>query len=164
MITKLKEEFNIIEFFRPHINNSNIQYLKDNKQYIKPTNIHYLLDMCVFSNNEEIFDYLLTFDFADVSYDDSVLFNYAIELGNYDFAKKLSKYTEIDICNGNFWIVIYSLNEKPEALDFILSFEEILNNITNEWIENSIYAKDDSFTFFKEKLQLHRKKHNLKNF
>tara|TARA_B100000073_G_scaffold340065_1_gene339352 strand:+ start:2893 stop:3390 length:498 start_codon:yes stop_codon:yes gene_type:complete len=165
MIEELKEkEVNIIESFRPHIKNSNIQYFKDNKQDITPFNIHHLLDMCVFSNNEEVFDYLLTFDFADVGYDDCVLFNYAIELGNYNFATKLAKYPEIDICNDDCWIVKYTVNNKFEAIDFILSFEEVLNNITDEWIEENIYTDDDSVHLFKEKLQLHRKKINIKNF
>jgi len=165
MIEELKEkEVNIIESFRPHIKNSNIQYFKDNKQDITPFNIHHLLDMCVFSNNEEVFDYLLTFDFADIGYDDCVLFNYAIELGNYNFATKLAKYPEIDICNDDCWIVKYTVNNKFEAIDFILSFEEVLNNITDEWIEENIYTDDDSVHLFKEKLQLHRKKINIKNF
>lgn len=165
MIEELKEkEVNIIESFRPHIKNSNIQYFKDNKQDITPFNIHHLLDMCVFSNNEEVFDYLLTFDFADVGYDDCVLFNYAIELGNYNFATKLAKYPEIDICNDDCWIVKYIVNNKFESIDFILSFEEVLNNITDEWIEENIYTDDDSVHLFKEKLQLHRKKINIKNF
>ncbi len=165
MIEELKEkEVNIIESFRPHIKNSNIQYFKDNKQDITPFNIHHLLDMCVFSNNEEVFDYLLTFDFADVGYDDCVLFNYAIELGNYNFATKLAKYPEIDICNDDCWIVKYTVNNKFEAIDFILSFEEVLNNITDEWIEENIYTDDDSVHLFKEKLQIYRKKLNIKNF
>lgn len=164
MTEELKTEVNVIEGFRPHIENSNIQYFKDNKQDITPFNIHHLLDMCVFSNNEEVFDYLLTFDFADVGYDDCVLFNYAIELGNYNFATKLAKYPEIDICNDDCWIVKYTVNNKFEAIDFILSFEEVLNNITDEWIEENIYTDDDSVHLFKEKLQIYRKKLNIKNF
>ena len=67
-------------------------------------------------------------------------------------------------------IILESTNKlKSENVDLIdsldrISFEDILKYINDEWVEQNIYTDDDSIHLFKEKLQIYRKKLNIKNF
>lgn len=164
MTKEVKKEKDIMEILKTQIENSNIKYFKDKKECITPSNIHHLLDMCVFYNNEEIFDYLLTFEFADVAYDDSILFNYSVEIGNSNFIKKLAKYPEIDICNDDCWILKYVFQDKIEEMDTLLSFKKILNHATDEWIKENIHSYYDNFDLFMKKISIYRKKNDIENF
>jgi hypothetical protein len=142
----MKEQLNEI------IINKNINDFIQNRKHINKSNFADLIEQTLISDSEEIFDYLLDLEGFDVAYDDSVLFNYSVELQKLSFSKKIAEHKDIDILNDNCHALILSLNnENTKAVDFLLSFKEILNYINKEWIEEHIY---EDTTIFEEKLQI----------
>lgn len=144
------------------IKQNNFDLFKEKKDYINKIYLNTLIETCVLEKRYDFFDYIIdNFNF-NWSYDDSVLFNYSLEIKNIKFAKKISKLEGIKVNNDDNWCLKHAINHNNyDIIDFLLTFEEIISNIDKDWIENSTYV-DTSYIL--NKVEIHKNKTKIDKF
>ena len=129
---------------------------------LNPTKIQDFLEMCIVEDNFEAFNYIANNVNFDFSYDDSVLFNFSIELQKFKFSKIISKLKNIEVNNDNNWVLRHSINhKKKQAIDFLLLFDEISSNVNEEWLKQNTY---ENYDYVLDRLNIMQTKENIKKF